>query len=166
MVTPPFTTAKHCMKKTHYLVANSQHARYFERHPPNHNLTEITDFVHPLSTLTQRTHQAHTSHVNEEVGKGHGRTAHAGTQFEPRHEVIDKERHVFAQQLAQFVNTEVYQQRCRDLVLVASAPMLGELTPLLSPGVHKVLRQKIAKDYSHLRGRDLESHIEACCVEA
>jgi protein required for attachment to host cells len=154
------------MKKIHYLIANSQQARYFEQHLPSHTLTEITDFVHPLSTLTQRTHQAHTNSVAEEVGKGHGRTAHAGTQFEPHTEWQDKERHLFAQQLAQFVNTEVYQQRCRELILVASAPLLGALTPLLSSGTHKVLRQKIAKDYAHLRGRDLEHHIEACCAEA
>jgi protein required for attachment to host cells len=152
------------MQKTHILLANAEHARYFERHPGHHSLTEITDFVHPVSTLPQRIHQAHTSHVNEEIGKGHGRTAHAGTQFEPHTERQDKNRHLFAQQLAEFINTEVYQQRCQDWVLLASAPMLGELAPLLSPGAQHVLRKKIAKDLTSFQGAELQRHIEKSCA--
>ena len=149
------------MQKTHILIANAQRARYFERNPSNHHLTEITDFVHPVSTLPQRAHQAHRSHSSEDIGKGHGRTAHAGTQFEPHTEVLDKERHVFAQQLAHFLNTEVYQQRCQRLVLVAPSPMLGELQPLLNEGTHKVLHKKITKDFSHWSGVALQQHVDA-----
>ena len=152
------------MHKQYILLANSQHARYFERNPANHNLTEITDFVHPLSSQPQRIHQAHSSHSSEDNGKGHGRTAHAGTQFEPHTELQDKERHVFAQQLAQFVNTEVYQQRCKDLVLVATAPMIGEITPLLNTTTLKALHQKVTKDFSNFSGVELQRHLDTCIV--
>lgn len=148
------------MQKTHILIADAQRARYFERHPSNHHLTEITDFVHPISTLPQRTHQAQMSHSSEEIGKGHGRTAHAGTQFEPHTEVQDKERHIFAQQLAHFLNTEVYQQRCQNLVLVAPSPMLGELQPLLSEGTHKVLHHKVTKNFAQFSGVELQHHLD------
>ena len=148
------------MHKTHILIANAQRARYFERHLPEHSLTELAGFVHPTSTLPQRSHVAHASHTSEDTGKGHGRTGHAGTQFEPHTEVQDKERRSFARQLADYMNHEVTEKRCTALVLIATAPMLGELQPLLSYEALQVLRKKIAKDFSHFSGVELKRHVD------
>ena len=148
------------MQKTWILIANAQRARYFERTLPDHTLTELADFVHPTSTLPQRSHLAHASHTSEDTGKGHGRTAHAGTQFEPHTEVQDKERRSFARQLADYINQEVTAKRCTALVLIATAPMLGDLQPLLSYEALHVLRKKVDKDFSHLSGIALQQHID------
>ena len=148
------------MHTTHILIANAQRARYFERHLPDHSLIELADFAHTTSTLPQRIHQAHASHSIEETGKGHGRTGHAGTQFEPHTEVQDKERRSFARQLADYINHEVTEKRCTLLVLIATAPMLGDMQPLLSYEALQVLRKKISKDFSHFSGIELKRQVE------
>ena len=149
------------MHTTHILIANAQRARYFERHLPDHSLIELADFAHTTSTLPQRTHDLHVSHTSEDTGKGHGRTGHAGTQFEPHTEAQDKERRSFARQLADYINHEVTEKRCAALVLIATAPMLGDMQPLLSYEALQVLRKKISKDFSHFSGVELKRHVDA-----
>jgi len=154
------TNQEPTMQKTCVLIANAQRARYYERQLPDHTLTELADFVHPVSTVTQRTHQLHTNHTTEEIGKGHGRTAHAGTQFEPHTETKDKERRSFARTLADYVNTEVTEKHCTSLVLIATAPMLGDMQPLLSYETLKIMRKKIEKDLLQFNGVELIHHID------
>ena len=149
------------MQKIWILIADAQRARYFERNLSDHTLTELADFVHPVSTLPQRTHQTHASHTSEDTGKGHGRTGHAGTQFEPHTETQDKERRNFARQLADYLNTEVAEQRCTALVLIAPAPVLGDVKPLLSHAASKIVHTTIDKDLTHYSGNELKQRVEA-----
>ncbi len=57
------------------------------------------------------------------AGKGHGRTAHAGTQFEPHTEPHAKERAVFSREIADYINDAVAARRCTALVLIATSPI-------------------------------------------
>ena len=84
------------MEKTWVLIANAERARCFERHATDHALTELIDFVHPHASLIGK---AGGSDLTGAAGKGHGRTGHAGTQFEPRTEAHAKERASFARQI-------------------------------------------------------------------
>src|SRR5690348_6440974 len=68
------------MEKTWVLIANAARAKCFERHGRDHSLTELADFVHPHVPLSKKTGKGDLTGA---AGKGHGRTAHAGTQFEP-----------------------------------------------------------------------------------
>lgn len=148
------------MHTTHILISDAQRARYFVRQMPEHTLTELSNFAHPTTTLPQRIHLAHANHTSEDTGKGHGRTGHAGTQFEPHTEVHDKERRSFARHLADFINHEVTEKRCHALVLIATAPMLGDLQPLLSYETLQVLRKKIDKDFTHFSGIELKQRVD------
>lgn len=62
--------------------------------------------------------------------KGHGRTGHAGTQFERHTPAQAKERDSFARQLADYLNEGVAAKRCNGLVLIASSPMLVNSGPV------------------------------------
>lgn len=144
------------MEKTWILIADSHHARCFERQAHPHKLTELTGFVYPQTKLTDR---SAGGDLTGAAGKGHGRTGHAGTQFEPHTEVHAKERKAFARHLAGYINQGVAQQQCSALVLIASSPMLGELKPLLSSAATQALRRCIASDLTRYQGAELENHV-------
>jgi protein required for attachment to host cells len=132
------------MEKTWILIADAHRARFLERHAPDHSLTELADFVFP-----------HT----DDVRQTHGRTGHAGTQLEPHTQTQAKERSSFAQQLADYLNAGVAEQRCKSFVLIASSPMLGELRPHLSSAAAKSLRRCVASDLTRYQGAELKERV-------
>jgi protein required for attachment to host cells len=151
------------MEKTWILVANAERARCFERHAADHSLTELIDFVHPQASLAG---QASGGDLTGAAGKGHGRTGHAGTQFEPQTEAHAKERASFARELADYLNEGVAAQKCNALVLVASSPMLGEIRPCLSPAAEKAVTRAIVGDWTFYEGPELKARIDECLLRA
>lgn len=144
------------MEKTWILVANAERARCFERHAADSSLTELIDFVHPQSSLGG---QAGGDELTGAAGKGHGRTGHAGTQFEPHTQAHAKERASFARQIADYLNEGVAAKRCNALVLVATSPMLGELRPCLSSAAGKAVTHSVASDLTRYQGSELSHRI-------
>lgn len=145
------------MDKTWILVANARRARFLERHATNHALTELADFAYPQQKITS---DLHGGDLTGEAGKGHGRTAHAGTQFEPKTDARAKERISFARNLAEYINAGVTGQRCNGIVLIASSHMLGDLKPLLSIAAGKALRTCITSDLTRYQGNELKQRID------
>ena len=145
------------MEKTWILIANAERARCFERHAADHSLTELIDFVHPQASLEG---QAGGGDLTGAAGKGHGRTGHAGTQFEPHTEAHAKERASFARQLADYLNKGVEEHRCNALVLIASSPMLGEIRPCLSSAADKAVTRCITSDLTRYQGPELKQRID------
>lgn len=145
------------MDTTWILVADARRARCFERHAADHTLTELADFIYPHTTLRS---QADRGDLTGAAGKGHGRSAHAGTQFEPHTEARAKERSSFARQLAAYLNEGFTGHRYNALVLIATSPMLGELKPELSAGASKALKRCVVSDLSHYTGPELLERID------
>lgn len=145
------------MDKSWILITDAHRARCFTRTAANHSLHEIADFVHPKVSLAS---VANGGDMTGAAGKGHGRTGHAGTQFEPHTEVEDKERNSFARELANYLNTSINDHRYDTLVIIASSPMLGELKPHLSHDTAKALKRCIASDLTHFTGPELVKHID------
>lgn len=145
------------MKKTWILVANAARARVLERRAGDHTLLELADFVCPPKNLIM---EATGGDLTGAAGKGHGRTGHAGTQFEPQIEVKDKARALFARQLADYLNQGVTEQACQALVLIASSPMLGDLKPLLSSAAANVLERAVASDLTRYQHAELKERVE------
>ena len=133
------------MKRTWVLITNAEHASCFERNAADHSLKELLDFVHP--------------HVSLQADKGHGRTGHAGTQFEPHTEAHAKERANFARELANYLNQGVAEHRCQALVLIATSPMLGELRTHLSREADTAVLSTLASDLTHYDGHELEKRV-------
>lgn len=145
------------MNKTWILIANAQRARCFERHAQNHSLTELADFVHPHKSLASK---ASGGDLTGAAGKGHGRTGHAGTQFEPHTQARAKERGSFAHQLADYLNKGTSEQQCDQLILIVTAPMLGELKPCLHSASKKVLKRCVVSDLTDYMGPDLIERVD------
>lgn len=144
------------MDKSYVLVADAHRARCFEWEAQNKPLLELEDFIAPhtlLNSLRQ------TGDLTGEAGKGHGRTAHAGTQFEPHTEVADKDRAAFAQELANYLNSAVTRQLCKSLVVIATGPMLGDLRSRLNPAASRVLKRTVTKDLTHYTDPELTERV-------
>ena len=144
------------METTYVLIADAHRARCFARDAANHPLVEKADFIFPHSHLTNLDHGGDLTGA---AGKGHGRTGHAGTQFEPHTETPDKQRHLFALQLAEYLNAAVAEHRCHHLALIATSPMLGDIKPLLNAVAAKAVRRTIAKDLTHFTGPELSERV-------
>ena len=145
------------MDTTWVLVANGERARCFERRTEDHALIELADFVHPQS---HQTNPPGEGDVSGDAGKGHGRTGHAGTQFEPHTEAHAKERGNFATQLTRFLNQGVNDHECNSLVLIASPALLGELKPHLSGAAAKILQTTVASDLTAYTGPELKERVD------
>ena len=144
------------MEKTWILISDAHRARCFERHAPDYSLTELADFVFPQTSMSS---EANGGDLTGAAGKGHGRTGHAGKQFEPHTETHAKERSSFSRQLAAYLNAAVAEQRCNGLVLIASSPMLGEIRPCLSSAAEKVLLKCVTSDLTHYTGPELKERV-------
>ena len=144
------------MNKTWILISDAHRARCFERDNGDQSLTELADFLFPPKSLQQ---QASGGDLTGAAGKGHGRTGHAGTQFEPHTDGHTKERIGFAHQLAHYLNQAVEAHECPSIVLIASSPMLGEIRPVLSYAAEKVLTRCVASDLTHFSGPELKERV-------
>jgi len=144
------------MQKTWILVTNAHRARCFEADGRGDEIKELADFIYPHVSSG---HNAQAAGGVADVGKGHGRSGHAGTQFEPHVEADDKERHSFARQLADYLNSGVASQRCERVAVIATAPMLGELRQSLSSAASKALRGCATGDLTSFQGAELKRRI-------
>ncbi len=145
------------MGKNWILVANAHRARCFERDGKGGALNELADFVYPQSRINTG---RDAGDPTGEAGKGHGRTAHSGRQFEPRTETHDKERVSFARTIADYVNDGVAGQRCVGLSLIASSQMLGDLRPLLSVAAEKALHNCVDRDLTVYQDTELKERVD------
>ncbi len=145
------------MDTTWVLIANGERARCFERRAQDHALIELADLVHPQSHAGGK---AGPGDVSGDAGKGHGRTGHAGTQFEPHTDAHAKERGSFASELAAFLNEGVRDNQCDRIVLIASTAMLGEIKPRLSSVAEKALSTTVASDLTRYTGPELKERVD------
>lgn len=142
------------------LVANAHRARIFTRRGPGAALTEVASYFFP------RQRGAPGGDPTGDAGKGHGRTAHAGTQFEPHTEVDTVDRHAFARQLADVLDDAVAARRCKRIAMVASAPMLGALRSLLGHAALQALTETVERDLTIYQGADLRQRVDAALMPA
>ncbi|MBT9508589.1 host attachment protein [Rhodoferax sp.] len=145
------------MNKALVLISDAHRARCFERRAPDHALTELADFVFAQQHISTA---GDASDLTGEAGKGHGRTGHAGTQFEPQTDMRSKEQNQFARQLAKYINETVLARPSDELVLIATSPMLGEIKPHLSTAAHKVLTRCVDSDLTHYTGPELKARVD------
>lgn len=144
------------MEKTWILVTNAHRARCFEANGHGAELTELADFIYPHASTG---HQAQAAGGVADVGKGHGRTGHAGTQFEAHEDVNAKERHSFACQIADYLNSAVATHQCAHLAVIATSPMLGEIRQGLSKAASQAVQRCVSSDLTQYQGAELKQRI-------
>lgn len=145
------------MGKDWILVSDTRHARFFALEGRDHRLVELADFVYPIAHRSANSVGGTHGAV---LTKGHGRTGHAGTQFEPETDLHAKARSSFARQLADYLNRGVSECLCDSIALIATGPMLNVIKGHLSASASKMLRQCVASDLTHYTGQELQVHVD------
>jgi protein required for attachment to host cells len=144
------------MTKTWIVLANASRARILDRESDGGRLVELENLAHPQSRVKG---SELTSDRGGHAEKAHGDPGHAGTEFQPRTDPRQKEHAVFAAEVSRYLENEVAQGRCQDLVLIASDPFLGELKSHLGPTAMRAVSVTIARDLTTFAGRDLAGRV-------
>jgi protein required for attachment to host cells len=131
------------MPNTCILVANAQRARFLQHDCEQGGLVEVAGFIYPAaSTVT------------------HASATQRGAPFEAQTAGPVKAYSRFARQLADYLNKAVDKQRCDGVALIATAPMLGAVRPLLSPRAHAKLRCSVDSDFTRYQGVELQQRVQ------
>lgn len=141
------------MKKPLWIVvANASLARLFERESSSEPLVPLATYEHPESRMHGR---------NLETDRpGRTQKDNAGrTSYEPRTESHEREREVFARQIAKVLAEGVEAHRCSGIALFVSNPFLGELQSHLSQGVHHQVIAAHALDLTSFGLKELEQRV-------
>ena len=128
------------MKNTWILVANGHRARFFQHDQADCSLAEVAGFVYPAAAPPTQASTAQPLALQTLVAtKSHRR---------------------FARQLADYLNKCVADQRCDRVALIATAPMLGAMQPMLSPVVGAKLLCSVASDLTHYQDSELRQRVQ------
>ena len=141
------------MKPVWIVVANAYQAQLFERAKPRGPLEPLVSFVHPESRLKAGDLSAHQP--------GRAQAADRGGQpsYQPPTEPKDKEKDLFARQIAEYLGQGVHGDRCSGLMLFASHRMLGAIRDLLDARTSRAVQHSAPIDLTGIQPRELEARI-------
>ena len=135
------------------VVAESSRARIFAMENPNIPLTEIRDMVHPES----RAHaQELTSDLPGRSFDSHGQGRHA---MEVNVDVKEQESILFAEQLADFINSECSGQKADKLYIAAAPHFLGLLRKKLDDATKRHIVRQIDKNLVTMDEAEIRDHL-------
>lgn len=147
------TIGEATVKPTWIVIANKAQARCLAHTDTDDTLIEVWRLHHPDSRARDA---ALTS-----TPLGHGRGA---ATYAPRLDPKQKAGQQFAQAVAARLNQGVAAHVCGALVLLASAPFLGELRQRLDRQAAKAVRSVQSVDLTAMSGDDLNRRVHAALV--
>jgi len=135
------------------VVAESSRARIFESDNPNIPLKEIRDMIHPES-------RAHTQELTSDLpGRSfdrHGQGRHA---MEATVDVKEQESILFAEQLADFINSECTERKADRLYIAAAPHFLGLLRKRLAQETKRHIVRQIDKNLVTMDEGEIRKHL-------
>lgn len=136
---------------TWVVVADASKASVYSMHKAKiFQEQEQTRDFHLLETFQHaESRMKNTELVSDKMGE-YG-SSNFGQPTEPK--VVEAE--IFAHQLLAYLEKARNEHQFRDFILVAPPQFMGILNRIMSPGLAKLLSQRIEKDYTHLQDRPL-----------
>ena len=131
------------------IVADAGKARIFKSGKGLKKLTEIEDFIHSESRLTDKELMSDTSRIS----------ANRRGSLQPRTFPKDHEEHTFAKQLGRHLKELHSKEPYEELVLVASPRFLGMLRNELHASIANLVSRTINKDLIQASEDQLLEHL-------
>ena len=122
------------------IVADASKARIFKSARGLQQLTEIEDFIHSESRMTDSELMSDTSRIS----------ANRRGSLQPRTFPKDHEEQAFAKQLGKHLKELYSKEPYEDLILVASPRFLGMLRNELTVSIANLVSKTIDKELIHL----------------
>lgn len=138
------------------VVADRAITRIFEQlDGPGSELRSVTTLRHPESR----------ERMSDEVTDGSGSFAGGGMAGHESGEPQTDHRHhtaeVFAREVAEYLDAARKRHEFGHLTIVAPPLFLGTLRGALSASLAKLIRHELHKDYTHLSGEQIRTHLQA-----
>ena len=138
------------------VVADRAIARIFAQHDgPGSELQSVKTLRHPESR----------ERMSDEVSDGPGSFAGGGIAGHESGEPQQDHRHhtaeVFAKEVAEYIDAARQRHEFGELTLVAPPLFLGTLRDALPAPLAKLVRTEVHKDYTHLDGDEIRTHLVA-----
>lgn len=135
------------MSKTLVLIANAAAARGFS-YQAKEEFSLVKEFSHPESR------QKGSDLVSDRPGRSEGKGGGHGA-FVPANNPKQIEAERFAYELAEWLDDERKQNRCKQVMLVADPGFLGLINKSLNNQTKQLVFETLDKDYSQVNQRDL-----------
>jgi protein required for attachment to host cells len=135
------------------IVAESSRARIFEMRHPQQPLAEIRDLLHPESRAHARDL---TSDLPGRSFDSHGQGRHA---LESEVDVKEQEAQIFAEQLADYINSSCRGNRVERLYIAAAPHFLGQLRKKLDATAKRLIARQINKNLITLDEAAIRGHL-------
>lgn len=142
------------MKATWILVANNANARIFTAETPSSSLTELEGFSHGLSRLHDRELTTDLPGKIKNTGGIGG-----GHAFEQPTDPKKHEAQVFAQELADYLETAHNHDKFRQLLLVAEPSFLGLLRDELTNAVKNTVVFELDNNLVKADAAEIREHL-------
>lgn len=135
------------------VVAESSRARIFTMENPNTPLTELQDMLHPEG-------RAHTHNLTSDLpGRSFDRQGQGRHAMQDPVDVKEQEALVFAEQLADFINTK-FGERGMDRLYIAAAPhFLGHLRKKLGDEAKRHIVRQLNKNLVTMDEAEIRRHL-------
>lgn len=139
---------------TWVVVADRAIARIFEQcGGADGDLHAVTTLRHPESR--ERMSDA----VSDGPGSFRGGAITGSESGEPNQNHEHRTADAFAREVATYLDGASQRSSFARLVLISAPMFLGSLRSQLSPPVRKVVELEVAKDYTHLDGSEIQTHL-------
>jgi protein required for attachment to host cells len=140
-------------RKLCFVIADGGHARIVRPAADN--------ALHTVEALDSATiHKKDHDLVSDRPGRSFESGSAARHAYEPRTDPHDMEKERFAQAVAARINADAAEDLFNELVLVAPAQMLSELTGALDQPVKAKLLGSLAKDLVNTPDHELWPHLK------
>lgn len=131
-------------------------ARIFEQlDGPGSELQSVTTLRHPESR------ERMSDEVSDGAGSFRGGAIAGSESGEPQQDHRHHTAEVFAREVAEYLDAARQRREFGQLTLVAPPLFLGTLREALPASLGKLVRHELHKDYTHLGGDQIRTHLEA-----
>jgi protein required for attachment to host cells len=140
------------IKRRWVIVADSSHAKIFVSY--NKRLSILEELYDSES-------REHSSQLGSSPpGRSFESVGNMRHSIEPRADIHQKAKHIFAQRLANFINKAVCDKKLDSLTLICPPKMLGDLRHNLSIEVRDLLELEIDKDLVYFPTEQIAEYIK------
>ena len=135
------------------IVADSSRARLFSYHGLKSPLKEFDDLAHTASRM-------HEGELTSDLpGRSFDSTGHNRHALEQKSTVKDQEAHLFAAQVAAYLEKARLENRLDSLIVIAAPKFLGHLRDSFSDNVRGLISSEISKNLVQHSPEEIRTNI-------
>jgi protein required for attachment to host cells len=139
--------------QTWVAVANGSVARIFCSNDKKHHIELVQEISSEAARLLS------SELARDKPGRAFESSSATRHSIEPKHDLHQQEKQIFAKQLASLINEGANIQKYAELVLICSPEVLGHIRAELSKPAHSMIVKEINKDLTHMGEKEILAYL-------